>query len=163
MPPPRANHTHPDICTYDYTVNRARRPTHRNLTISDSNNNMGVNGSDLSVSDTAVNLGAAYPLNDTQQDSGSHTNSPNCTYFHWGDISADFHSPRAAVYDHGDVVIKTEIANCHSNQTSTDMEADNSCDKTNTIGNNTIGDAIVETQAHIQEEITGDSNQTEPN
>jgi len=114
LSPPRANHTHPDICTYDYTVNRACRPTRRNLTISDSNNNMGVNGSHLSVLDIAVNLGAAYPITDTQQDSGSHTNSPNCTYFHCGCISADFQSPWAAVYDHGDVVIETEITNCHS-------------------------------------------------
>jgi len=54
---------------------------------------MEIDGSHLSVSDIAVNPGAAYPVNDTQQDSGSNTDSPNCTYFHWGDISADFHSP----------------------------------------------------------------------
>jgi len=124
---------------------------------------MGVDGSQLSVSDTAVNAGAAYPINDTQQDSGSNTDSPNCTYFHWGDISADFHSPRAAVHDHGNVVIETEITNCHSNQTSTDREVDNTCDKTNGFGNNTIENAIADNQAHNYKAITGDSSQTDPN
>ena len=42
------------------------------------------------------------------------------------------------------------------------MEVDNTCDKTNAFGN-AIGNAIAEKQAHIQEEITGDSNPTEPN
>ena len=135
----RARNNPHTICTYNSSGYNRNACNNLNDSVTDSNDNIGVTGSNLSTGGNVVNPGPAFP--DSHQNSISDPNSPNCPYFSLGEETADFPLPSDASCEN-EVIFDQEITNVHSMEHFTEMDVPNFCHDTS------------EEDVIIEEEIT---------